>query len=93
MYKVNDFLLFKTKQPHVHLNRMFGHNNLTYDDFDEEEYTGVVEGVLDGFGYTMTTLSPLEGFFCVISEYDIIRQLEPEEVAQLEKKSTLQRHN
>ena len=29
MYKRNDYIAFMTKKPEVHLNEMFGHNDLT----------------------------------------------------------------
>ena len=34
MYKRNDYIAFMTKKPEVHLNVMFGHNDLTEDDFE-----------------------------------------------------------
>ena len=35
MYKKGDHIAFMSKQPHFHLNEMFGHNHLTVDDFEK----------------------------------------------------------
>ncbi|MBR4392026.1 MAG: hypothetical protein IKT08_07990 [Bacteroidales bacterium] len=89
MYKKDDHIVFKTKQPHVHLNRMFGYNNLTEDDFEACEYKGVILDVIDN-GYfkvfSVKTLSPLDGFFCITTEYEILRQIDISEVEDERKK-------
>ena len=52
MYKKDDYMAFMTKKPHAHLNEMFGHNDLTEDDFEKEEYKGSIVSVIDESHYT-----------------------------------------
>ena len=83
MYKKDDYIAFMSKQPHVHLNVMFGYNNLTEDDFEKLEYKGIIKSVIDnGYFkmYTVRTVSPLDGFFCIITEEDIIRLVDESEI-------------
>ena len=80
MYKEGDYLIFMSKQPDVHLNRMFGHNSLTSDEFEKELYIGVVKKDLGGL-YVVTTVSPLQGFRCMVREDDILRQADASELA------------
>ena len=47
MYKKGSYIAFMTKQPEVHLNEMFGYNNLTEKDFKESEHIGFIMSVLD----------------------------------------------
>ena len=40
MYKKGNYIAFMTKQPEVHLNVMFGYNDLTEADFEKTEHIG-----------------------------------------------------
>ena len=42
MYKVGDVIVFVSKEPILHLNRMFGYQDATVDAFSEYELTGVI---------------------------------------------------
>ena len=92
MYKKDDYIAFMTKQPHVHVNEMFGYNSLTEDDFEKKEYKGIILDVVDFDGpglkvYTVKTLSPLDGFICLfIGEEDILRKVELCEIEEDRKK-------
>ena len=75
MYKQGDHIAFMTKQPQVHLNEMFGYNNLTEDDFEESEYKGIILDVFFDKVYLVKTVCPLDGFICIVGEEDILRQV------------------
>lgn len=51
MYKKGNYIAFMTKQPEVHLNEMFGYNDLTEDDFEKTEYIGFILSVIDDKTY------------------------------------------
>lgn len=92
MYKKDDYIAFMSKQPHVHLNEMFGHNNLTEDDFEKSEYKGIIKSVIKTVikgnsinFYTVITLSPLKGFFCIVFEEDILRLVDVNEIEENSK--------
>lgn len=88
MYKQGDHIAFMTKQPQVHLNEMFGYNNLTEDDFEKSEYKGIITDVTDtGYFkiYFVKTLSPLAGFFCMTTEDEILRQVDLSEIEEERK--------
>ena len=46
MYKKGNYIAFMTKQPEVHLNVMFGYNDLTEADFEKTEYVARSWGLL-----------------------------------------------
>ena len=83
MYKKGDHIAFMSKQPHFHLNEMFGHNHLTVDDYEKEEYVGIILSVIGNGIYTAKTISPLKGFFCIVSEDDILRPIGISELSLL----------
>lgn len=78
-------MAFMTKKPHTHLNEMFGHNDLTEDDFEKEEYIGFVLSVIDESHYLAMTVRPLESFRCVIEAYDILRPVDISELTEQER--------
>jgi hypothetical protein len=72
MYKKGNYIAFMTKQPEVHLNVMFGYNDLTEDDFEKTEYVGFILSVIDDKTYLVMTVWPLEGFRCIVNDADIL---------------------
>ena len=89
MYKKGDYIAFITKQPDVHINRMFGYNNFRYRNFKKREYKGIITDVTDtGFFkiYFVKTLSPLEGFFCMTTEDEILRPVDLSEIEEERRK-------
>lgn len=78
MYKRKDYIAFMTKKPEVHLNEMFGHNNLTEDDFEKTEYVGFIMQVHGDNTYLVMTVRPLKGFRCTVDEADILHPVEKE---------------
>ena len=80
-YSVGAYVAFRSKSPQVHLNRMFGYNNLSEAAFNESEYVGVIRSVLWDYPpdtcYRVFTLRPLEGFTCHVLENDILRVVNP----------------
>ena len=47
MYMKGNYIAFMTKQPEVHLNVMFGYNDLTEADFEKTEHIGFILSVHD----------------------------------------------
>ena len=89
MYKKDDYIAFMTKQPHEHLNEMFGYNDLTENDFKKKEYKGIIMDVSDtGYFkiYFVKTLIPLDGFFCMTTEDEILRPVDLSEIEEERKK-------
>lgn len=85
MYKRNDYIAFMTKKPEVHLNVMFGHNDLTEDDFEKTEYVGFIKQVHGDNTYLVMTIRPLKGFRCTIEEADILHPVDKRELSKEEK--------
>ena len=85
MYKRNDYITFMTKKPEVHLNEMFGHNNLTKEDFEKTEYVGFIMQVHDDNTYLVMTVRPLKGFRCTIDEADILHPVDKRDLSKEEK--------
>ncbi len=85
MYKVGTFVRFKSKWPVVHLNAMFGHNDLCEKDFRETEHIGMIrhisEDLIFGPWYDVFTLRPLIGFICHIRECDVLQIVKEEELS------------
>lgn len=82
-----DIILFKTNQPAIHLLEMFGTTPFNPKDIEKEEYIGLIESVMplpmpDLSWYTTTSISPLDGFFCLVSKEDIIRKMDKSELTE-----------
>ena len=85
MYKKGSYIAFMTKQPEVHLNEMFGYNNLTENDFKESEHIGFVMSVLDNNTYIAVTVRPIKCFECIITDSDILHLVDENELTEDEK--------
>lgn len=85
MYKKGSYIAFMTKQPEVHLNEMFGYNDLTEKDFKESEHMGFIMSVLDDNTYIAVTVRPLKCFECIITESDILHSVDESELTEEEK--------
>lgn len=83
-YAVGTYIAFLSKSPQVHLNRMFGYNNLSEADFNESEHVGVIRNVLWNYPpdtcYQVHTIRPLAGFTCHVLENDILCVVNPNEL-------------
>ena len=84
MYKKGNYIAFMTKQPEVHLNVMFGYNDLTEADFEKTEYVGFILSVIDDKTYLAMTVRPLEGFRCIVNDADILHLVNEAELTQNE---------
>ena len=84
MYKKGNYIAFMTKQPEVHLNVMFGYNNLTDADFEKTEHIGFILSVIDDKTYLVMTVRPLEGFRCIVDNADILHSVNGNELTQKE---------
>lgn len=85
MYKKDSYIAFMTNEPQVHFNEMFGHNDLTEDDFEKAEHIGFVKTVIDERNYLVVIVRPILGFRCVINEDDIIRSVDASELTDEER--------
>lgn len=86
-YQKNDILIFLTKEPGAHVCEMFGHGIVNPEDAEREPYYGFVKSVISvskGI-YLMQTLKPLEGFFCVADDSDVIRIVDKTELPEEER--------
>ena len=92
MYKVGDVIVFVSKEPILHLNRMFGYQDATVDAFSEYEFTGVITNVdlLDDEFY-VSTLRPLSGLSCIVSTDKIIRFVEASALTDEERREVTNR--
>ena len=84
MYKKGNYVAFMTKQPEVHLNEMFGYNDLTEADFEKTEYIGFILSVIDDMTYLVMTVRPLEGFRCIVDNADILHSVNENELTKKE---------
>jgi len=85
MYKKDNYVAFMTNEPQVHFNEMFGHNDLTEDEFEKTEHIGFVKTVIDEKNYLVVIVRPILGFRCVINEDDIIRSVDASELTDEER--------
>ncbi len=89
-YQKGAYVEFMLKWPAVHLNRMFGHNNLKVDDFRAAKYVGVVKSVMCSEPwetlYVIFTVRPLPGFRCNVNESEILRVVKESELTDEELK-------
>lgn len=46
IYKKGDYVAFLSNKPIAHVNRMFGYNDLTIDDFEKTEHIGFIKSVI-----------------------------------------------
>lgn len=67
MYKKGNYIAFMTKQPEVHLNVMFGYNDLTEADFEKTEHIGFILSVIDDKTYLVMTVRPWKGFVVLLT--------------------------
>ena len=84
MYKKGNYIAFMTKQPEVHLNVMFGYNDLTEADFEKTEHIGFILSVIDDKTYLVMTVRPLEGIRCIVDNADILHSVNGNELTQKE---------
>ena len=84
MYKKGNYIAFMTKQPEVHLNVMFGYNDLTEADFEKTEHIGFILSVIDDKTYLVMTVRPLEGFRCIVNNADILHSVNENELTKKE---------
>ena len=85
MYMKGNYIAFMTKQPEVHLNVMFGYNNLTDADFEKTEHIGFILSIIDDKTYLVMTVRPLEGFRCIVDNADILHLVNENELTQKEQ--------
>jgi len=82
-YKEGEYILFKSRQPLLHINRMFG--NTKESDIKEAEYKGAIKDILQTsfcIDYTVITVFPVEGFICSVLEEKILQTISFEEIEQ-----------
>ena len=91
-YRKGDYVAFMAKQPAVHINRMFGYNDLTADDFKKTEHEGLIQAVILDNMYVITTTRPLEGFRCLVNEKDILHIVDRKEETDNHKLRELGSH-
>ena len=84
MYKKGNYIAFMTKQPEVHLNVMFGYNDLTETDFEKTEHIGFILSVIDDKTYLVMTVRPMEGFRCIVDNADILHSVNENELTKKE---------
>jgi len=84
MYKKGNYIAFMTKQPEVHLNVMFGYNDLTEADIEKTEHIGFILSVIDDKTYLVMTVRPLEGFRCIVNNADILHSVNENELTKKE---------
>ena len=84
MYKKGNYIAFMTKQPEVHLNVMFGYNDLTEADFEKTEHIGFILSVIDDKTYLVMTVRPMEGFRCIVDNADILHSVNENELTKKE---------
>ena len=84
MYKKGNYIAFMTKQPEVHLNVMFGYNDLTEADFEKTEHIGFILSVIDDKTYLVMTVRPMEGFRCIVNNADILHSVNENELTKKE---------
>ena len=84
MYMKGNYIAFMTKQPEVHLNVMFGYNDLTEADFEKTEHIGFILSVIDDKTYLVMTVRPMEGFRCIVDNADILHSVNENELTKKE---------
>lgn len=75
IYRKGDIVTFLSNLPRVHILQMFGTEPFSPDDIEEALYTGEITDIHEtpiGPFYALTTLKPLEGFFCFVIEAKIL---------------------
>lgn len=80
-YKEGEYILFKSRQPLLHINRMFG--NTKESDIKEAENKGVIKDIYQTpfcIDYTVITIFPVEGFICSVLEEKILQTISFEEI-------------
>ncbi len=86
MYRKGTFVRFLSNWPAVHLNEMFGHNDLARKDIGKSEQIGVIIEVNDFMGpwYRIFTVRPLAGFTCKVCNDNILQIVKEEELTKEE---------
>ena len=91
-YKKNEVVRFTSNQPDVHLQEMFGGTTFNPDDIEPREWVGRVKSVIDdGSAYVVSTLSPANGFICIINADEIIGQVALSDLDEDERRAYNQR--
>ena len=86
IYKKGDYVAFLSNKPIAHVNRMFGYNDLTIDDFEKTEHIGFIKSVIgNGEAFLLFTVRPVEGFRCTARKEDILRAVDINELTEQEK--------
>ena len=93
VYKKNDIVRFVSEQPSAHIIRMFGHyQDLRPEDAEAKEYIGRIKSVVgEGRAYVVTTLSPWQGFICILNPDEIIGPVGLSELTDGEKDAYYER--
>lgn len=85
--KAGDIIAFRTNQPQAHLLEMFGHVSYNPNDIEKEEYIGQIRDICAEMGFfTISSISPLQGFLCVASCDDYIRKVDISELTEEQRK-------
>ena len=84
-YRKKDIVLYRTNQPQVHVQEMFGHEVFNPSDTKPEEYIGWVKDVISENEYLIASISPLKDFVCLANAEDIIRKMTDEELTDKQK--------
>lgn len=84
LYNKGDYIKVMTNQPEVHLNEMFGYNDLEESDFEKTEYIAFIKSVIDDSTYLVMTVSPNKGFRCIVDIADVIGLIQKSELSQEE---------
>lgn len=82
-YREGDYVEYMTRQPEVHVERMFGYGMVSLDEIEEEKHIGRIKSVIgNGEAYQIVSIQPLQGFFCVEDCDKIIRRIDESEVTE-----------
>lgn len=85
----DDLILFNTNDPARHIWEMFGDHPLNTENFEKEEYIGLITStIIPNILYAAVSISPLDGFLCTVGKDDIIRKMEESELTE-EQQNTI----
>ena len=85
MYKKGTYIAFMTNKPIVHLNEMFGHNDLADDEFEKVEYVGFIKSVIGDDAYLVFTVRPCSGFRCTVPASDVLHAVDVNDLDEDER--------
>ena len=86
-FREKDIVACKTNQPQVHLLEMFGHEPFNPNDIEAKEYIGRIKTVISESEYLITTISPLQGFVCLVNLDEIVRKVDVAELTDEQRES------